>query len=261
MPERESIANAIVVSTSVALACSLIVSAAVSWLRPIQLAHRLAGRDVSVLIAAGLASEADELDDDQIVDRLLELQPRLVDLDAGRFVNADSSMVVAYDYRLAADDPAASRPIDSAIDFASLGRRPLLMPVYLRYAGGDVDRVVLTLYGSGMWSTIHAYLTLDGNLTRVVNFHIAEQGETPGIGDRIENADWLASWSGKRAFLDDGTPVLRVGGSVERAPDEKIDGITGATVTVTALDGIVRYWLGEDAYGPFLAALRQEISR
>jgi Na+-transporting NADH:ubiquinone oxidoreductase subunit C len=35
-----------------------------------------------------------------------------------------------------------------------------------------------------------------------------------------------------------------------------VDAITGATVTSSALGDIVRYWLGDDGYGPFLATLR-----
>lgn len=257
MSRRDSATRAIVVSAAVALLCSLIVSATVSWLRPIQLARRSGEQDLSILIAAGLVANGTAPEAGEIIDRFLELDPRLVDLDSGHFVNADSSMIAAYDYRAAADDPATSRQIAPSLDLASIGRRPLFMPVYLRYENGMLDRIVLPMYGRGMWSTIHAYLALDGSLTRVVNVHIAEHGETPGIGDRIASPEWLARWSGKLAFDENGSNVLRIGGSTETSPEARVDGITGATVTVTGLDGMVRYWLGEDGYGPFLASLRQ----
>jgi len=256
MPDREPIGRTLLVAGGVAFVCSLIVSAAVTWLRPIQLAYQSIEQNRLVLVAAGLVTDAAALDDREIVARSLELEPRLVDLDAASYVSADASMISAYDYRTAADDPAASRAIDAAADIAALGRRPQWMPVYLRYVDGARERLILPVYGSGMWSTIRAFLVLDGSLTRVVGFYVAEQGETPGLGDRIEDPRWLAQWQGKRVYGDDGAVALRVGGPVNGADDTRVDGITGATVTVNAVDAIVRYWLGDDGYGPYLAALR-----
>jgi Na+-transporting NADH:ubiquinone oxidoreductase subunit C len=258
MSDKESIGQTLLVAGTVALVCSLIVSVAVAWLRPIQLAYRAVEENRSVLVAAGLVAGTATVADSEIVDRFLELEPRLVDLDSGRYISADVSMIAAYDYRAAADDPESSREVTASLDLASISRRPLAMPVYLLHRNGALDRIVLPIYGRGMWSTIHVYLVLDGSLTRVVNAQIAEHGETPGIGDRIENPDWLARWPGKRALRDDGTVALRVGRSGDAPPDERIDGITGATVTVEALDRIVSYWLGADGYGPFLEWLRQE---
>ena len=198
------------------------------------------------------------LDDAAVVDRFLALESRLVDLDSGRFVSADVSVVGAYDYRAAMDDPEQSREIAPPSDIAQLGRRPLAMPVYMQYEDARLARVVLPAYGSGMWSTIHGYIVLHGDLQTIASASFYEHGETPGIGDRIQNPEWIAQWAGKRAFRDDGTLVLRVGGAADAPPEERIDTITGATVTVDGVDQLVRYWLGDDGYGPFLATLRRE---
>lgn len=256
MRERETLGRTLFVAASVALVCSLIVSIAVTWLRPIQLAYESVERNRVVLVAAGLVPATAVLDDREIVARALELERALVDLDAGDLVNADPGTVAAYDYRTAADDPSASRPIEPSADTAALGRRPLLMPVYFRYVDGALDRLVLPIYGSGMWSTIHAFIVLGADLTHVVGLHVAEHGETPGLGDRIEDPGWLAQWSGKRAFDGAGAPALTIGSPPAGDDDTRIDGITGATVTVEALVAIVRYWLGDDGYGPFLTAQR-----
>jgi Na+-transporting NADH:ubiquinone oxidoreductase subunit C len=245
MNERESITRTLFVAAAVAFVCSLIVSGAVYWLRPIQLAYRSVEQNRAVLVAAGLAAQAEALDDDEVVDRFLGLESRLVDLDAGAFVSADVRVVGSYDFRAAADDPAASREIAPESDLASLGRRPLLMPVYLRQAGGELDRIVLPVYGKGMWSTIFGYLVLEGDLLTIANASFYEHGETPGIGDRIQDPKWIAQWAGKRAYDEDGSPAFR------------IDAITGATVTVESVDRLVRYWLSDDGYGLFLAKLRR----
>jgi Na+-transporting NADH:ubiquinone oxidoreductase subunit C len=208
-------------------------------------------------VAAGLAPDFDELDDREIVSLFLELEPQLVDLDAGEILAADASMTASYDYRLAADDPDASRAIATEADIASLGSRPRLMPVYVQRNGGRLERIVLPVYGRGMWSTIHGYIALESDLMTVANALFHEHGETPGIGDRIQNPDWIAQWVGKQAYSEDGTLVLRIGGPGDRSTPSRIDSITGATVTVAAIDTFVRYWLGDDAYGPFLANLRE----
>jgi Na+-transporting NADH:ubiquinone oxidoreductase subunit C len=258
MSERESIGRTLFVAAAVALVCSLIVSVAVTWLRPIQLAYRSVERNRAVLVAAGLAPRDAALEDRDVVDLFLKLEPRLVDLDAGRFVNADASMIAAYDFRAAAEDPEASREIAAAADIASIGRRPLLMPVYLERSGAELAQILLPVYGRGMWSTIYGYVALNGDLRTIARAWFYELGETPGIGDRIQRPEWLAQWAGKTAFAADGRLVLEIGGVRAGSADEHIDGITGATITVGGVGRLVRYWLGGDGFGPFLSSLRQE---
>jgi Na+-transporting NADH:ubiquinone oxidoreductase subunit C len=108
-----------------------------------------------------------------------------------------------------------------------------------------------------MWSTIHGFIALGPDLATVAGVRFHEHGETPGIGDRIEDRAWLASWAGKRAYGDAGEVVLRIGGT-RADPAAHVDAITGATVTVGAVDRLVSFWLGPAGYGPFLAALRAE---
>lgn len=258
MSERESVARTLAFAAGVALLCSLLVSSVVYFLRPIQLAYSAVEQHRAVLIAAGLAEPGAGLSDREVGDRYLELEPRLVDLDAGEFAAADSSVIASYDYRTAADDPARSKSIDPAADVASLGQRPRLMPVYLLRGENGLERIVLTVYGQGMWSTIHAYLALEGDFSTIASIWFFEHGETPGIGDRIENPEWLDEWAGKQAYGADGTVRLRIGGSREVPESSRIDAITGATVTSTAVERLVRYWLGADGYGPFLATLRAQ---
>jgi Na+-transporting NADH:ubiquinone oxidoreductase subunit C len=255
MSAPESVPRTLAVAAIVALVCSLLVSTAVYWLRPIQLAYSSVERNRAVLVAAGLIERGTELPERELGDRYRSLEPRLVDLDAGRFVNADASVVAAYDYREAMEDPARRVGIPAEADIGSLGERPALMPVYLLEEGGELERIVLPVYGQGMWSTIHGHVALEGDLATVAEVWFYEHGETPGIGDRIQNPEWLGQWRGKTVFAADGEVALGIGGEGTPAAS-RIDAITGATITATAVGRLVRYWLGPDAYGPFLANLR-----
>lgn len=257
MNRNESLGRTLLFAAGVAFVCSLIVSSAVYWLRPIQLAYLSVERNRAVLVAAGLAGPDESLADRDVVDRFLDLDPELVDLDAADLIGADASMIASYDYRTAAEDPAGSREIAPEYDIASLGRRPLLMPVYLQRAAGRITGIVLPVYGNGMWSTIHGYIALESDMTTIARAWFYEHGETPGIGDRIQNPEWLAQWTGKRVYDQAGALVLRIGGPSGGAGNQRVDSITGASVTVAGVDRFVRYWLGEDAYGPFLARLKE----
>jgi Na+-transporting NADH:ubiquinone oxidoreductase subunit C len=255
--EREPVGRTLAVAAAVALFCSLLVSTTVYWLRPIQLAYRSLEHNRAVLVAAGLIGLEDVLADRDLVDRFLALDARIVELDAGAYADTDAVTAAGFDYRSAIDDPRATREIGHEQDVAGLGKRPRRMPVYVLLQGSSVERIVLPVYGRGMWSTIHGFICLGPDLTSIAGVRFYEHGETPGIGDRIQNPAWTAQWIGKRAYADDGTLVLRIGadfGSV--AAPARIDAITGATVTVTAVERLVRYWLGVDGYGPFLASLR-----
>ncbi len=261
MAERESIGRTLLVAGGVALVCSLIVSSTVYWLRPIQLAYRSLDQNFAIIVAAGLAAPDATLPDSEVVERFLRLESRLIDLDSGTYAEQSSLTAQTYDFQAAADNPAQSREISKVEDIAGLGRRPDLMPVYILRTGETIDRVVLPIYGRGMWSTIYGYLCIEGDLLTVATVHFYEHGETPGIGDRIQDPAWIARWVGKRIYADDGTLTLRVGtGGVGSGAFAPVDAITGATVTVTAVDKFVRYWLGDAAYGPFLANLRNELN-
>ena len=39
--------------------------------------------------------------------------------------------------------------------------------------------------------------------------------------------------------------------------DYEIDGISGATLTSNGVTNMIRYWLGENGYGPVLQKLRE----
>ena len=41
--------------------------------------------------------------------------------------------------------------------------------------------------------------------------------------------------------------------------DYEIDGISGATLTSNGVTNMIRYWLGENGYGPVLQQLREGI--
>jgi len=77
------------------------------------------------------------------------------------------------------------------------------MPVFLVRGDAGVETVILPIHGYGLWSTMYAYVALDGRGERVKGVTFYAHAETPGLGAEIENARWRDSWVGKRLIGDD----------------------------------------------------------
>lgn len=256
MSERpESRFRTLAVAAGVALFCSLLVSSVVYWLRPLELAYSAIDRNRAIVRAAGIGGADAALDDRAVVERFVELERRIVDLASGDYTDAVDAKT--YDYRAAENDPLMRVDIPGALDVARLKTRPRYMPVYILPGDRGPSRIVLPVYGRGMWSTIYAYVALESDLTTIAGVAIFEHGETPGIGDRIENPSWLGQWVGKRIYAADGAFRFTISSDTSvAAADYRVDGITGATVSSSGVNDAVRFWFSADGYGPFLERLR-----
>lgn len=232
-----------------ALVSAVFVSVASVALRPMQEAHLAAERaarlDAMLDTLPGLRGLMEELGVDT-------LETRMVDLAAGTFTG--DRMPAGYDMFAAATDPAHSVAIPPEQDTARLGRRALLAPVHLLERDGALLLIVLPVAGRGYQSTIRATLALEADLRTVAALTITEQAETPGLGARVENAEWQALWPGKELVDDTGAIVIEVVLGTAQGPHQ-VDAITGATVTSNGVANMLRYWLGTHGYGPFLDRL------
>ncbi len=251
-PGNESPAKIMTVSFLVALACSLVVSAAAIWLEPRQQAHLEAER------AARMAAMLDTLPG--MADVLAEsgadsLSTYLVDLSTGQF--ADDVPPDTYDMTAAANDPETAVAIPADLDIAGLRQRAPLAPVHILESDGDVALVILPVSGTGYQSRIEALLALEADLTTIAALTITAQAETAGLGARIEDSEWQALWPGRQVADASGQIVIEVVRGQASGPYE-VDGISGATRTGNGITDMLHYWLGEDGFGPFLSRLRSE---
>ena len=248
----ESTARALGVTFAVAFVCALLVSVVSVSLRPVQQANVEAER-IRQLVHEALSGIDTTLQSEN-------LEARMVELDSGEF---DESVDPAtFDAEAAASNPQTSVEIPREHDLARLKRRATQAPVYLlRGNDGAIHTIILPISGRGYQSILRAWLLLDGDATSVRALKIYEQGETPGVGSRVEDADWLAQWRGRPIYDDDG--VLRLGVMTRGGADSaeyaryKVDSISGATRTARGVDGMVRFWLGDFGFGPFLGRIRE----
>lgn len=249
---RNSVRNTFLVATVVSLFCAILVSGASVLLKPKQVENRLfyGGQQTVIQLIESLPRA-------QSMDTALgNLVIRFVELSTGEYVSDFDPQT--FDQEALASDPEWSEPVPADLDIAGIGRREKVAMVYLLMDGGELEYLILPIYGKGMWSTIHAYLALEPDLNTVAGMIIREHGETPGLGDRIENPDWLATWRGRETYRQQ-EPVIRLAASGEaQAGAAEVDALTGATRSARALVQSVRYWLGEHGYQPYLEKLRSD---
>ncbi|NNE81455.1 MAG: NADH:ubiquinone reductase (Na(+)-transporting) subunit C [Silicimonas sp.] len=236
----------------VALISAVLVSVTSVTLKPLQEAHLEAER------AARMAAMLDRLPGmrDVMADLKVDaLETRLVDLATGTFVSDVDP--ATFDPIAAAADPEESVEIPTDADVARLGRRANLAQVHLLERDGELLLIVLPVSGKGYQSTLRAMLALNADLTTISALTITEQGDTPGIGARVEDPDWLSLWPGKEIADADGRIVITVVRGAASGAHE-VDAISGATITSNGVSNMLQYWLGDHGFGPFLARLRAE---
>lgn len=253
--DLDSPVRALVTALLVSLVCSALVTTAVTVLRPIQERRALVDLQRARVLAGADLAPGPGTSEDELWERV---EPRVVDLASGETVagvDADG-----FDMRRAARDPATSIEIPADLDVAEIGRRARQLPVYLvrREDGEGLLCVVLPIYGEGLYDTIRGYLSLAPDLRTVHHISFYEQGETPGLGGDIETPAWQAGWRGKQVFDDAGAPAIEVTVDTPQGPHQ-VEGISGATITGDSVTALVRYWVGEHGFGPFLARLREEL--
>lgn len=237
--------------------CALLVSATVVTLRPLQQENQTAFRAKNIAEVAGVWLVGSSASPAEAIKQL-----ELLWVEPGTGKVLDTPPPLPPDPQKIARDPAWSQPLARSDDPAGIKRLPRALPVYLkRGANGQVERVVLPIFGAGLWSTMWGFVALEGDGKTVHALKFYQQGETPGLGGEVENPKWRALWHGKQAFNDAGELLLQVvKGRVDPtspAAAHQVDGLAGATLTTKGVDQTVRFWLGARGFGPFLQQIRE----
>jgi len=252
---NDSVKKTLLVAALVCVVCSIMVSATAVTLRPLQKLNSELDRKRNILAAASLLAEG--IDIEQVFRDKIEA--RLVDLAGGTLLEGD--LPEDYDQRKVERDPNQSVAVDPTQDFAGIRRRAKQAPIYFVKDGAEINKLILPIYGQGLWSTMYGFIALDKDTKTILGITFYDHGETPGLGGEIDNVRWKESWIGKLAFNESWRPVIEViKGAVDMSrPNAKhqIDGISGATITARGVTYAVQYWLSENAYGNFLSNFRK----
>jgi len=250
---NDNIIKTIGVATLLCLVCSIVVSGAAVSLRPQQVANKLLDKKSNILTVAGIN------DDSKTVAELFEqIETRVVDIRSGEYTDAVDA--AKFDQRKASKEAEYRIDLSSEQDIAQIGGQSKYANVYLVREADAVSKIILPIKGYGLWSTMYGFIALESDAQTVSSITFYEHAETPGLGGEIENKKWQASWNGKQLNDASGKPVLHVikGGVTAATPDSehKIDGLAGATLTSNGVSNLIKFWMGKNAFGPYLERVR-----
>ncbi len=259
MSKKESTSRTLLVALAVSLVSSVFVAGAAVSLKPVQIENRQLDKQRSILSIAGLGEG--RLSAREVKDLFgSRISAKVVDLETGEFTDAHDPAI--FDPLKAARDPALSDALPGEQDIALIKRRERFTTVYMVEKDGALETLILPIRGYGLWSTLHGFMAVKGDLNTVVGMGFYQHAETPGLGGEVDNPNWKALWPGKALFDDAGKPAIRIvkGGVDPASPDARhqVDALAGATLTSNGVDRLIQFWLGEQGFGPLLARLRTQ---
>lgn len=241
----------VVVALGLCLVASMVVSATAVSLRPLQEKNAALDKQVNVLQVAGVYEEGID-----VPAAFAEFEPHVLELETGEFT--DEFDAATFDDRAAADDPALSAELDN--DPAGIARQSDYVTVYLlRDDAGALDKVILPVYGYGLWSTLYGFIAVEEDGNTIYGLQFYEHAETPGLGAEVDNPRWKTLWRDKKLRTDEGEGELAITVAKTQPPEGAeyhVDALSGATLTSRGVDNLVRFWMSEEGFEPFLERVR-----
>ncbi len=263
MAKKDSTAKTLLVALGVCFVASILVSTAAVELKPIQEKNKELDLLKNILSAGNLYEEGIN------INKTFEekVSAEIVDLKTGDVIPSseydDVLNVEQFNIKNLAASKKWGEDIPASDDIAGIKRKPKAMAVYrVMDDSNRVEKYILPIYGKGLWSTLYGFVALDKDLHTIKGFTFYQHGENPGLGGEVDNPKWKASWDGKQAFDANGDLMIQViKGKVDPTSSKakyEVDGLSGATLTTRGVDNLVRFWLSDKGYGPFINKLKGE---
>ena len=259
---NDSIQKTLTVAVLLCLVCAIIVAGAAVSLKPMQIANKAEDKKKNVLAAAGMLEPGVSVED-----QFKKITTRIVNLEEGRFAtDAELQEIRAagldpdnYDQRKASSMPELSKALSGDEDPASIKRLEKYAAVYRIQNEGEIEKIILPIHGYGLWSTLYGFVALKGDMDTIVGLGFYSHAETPGLGGEVDNPKWKSIWEGKEVFDDSGDVAIKVvKGPAEQGNPYQVDGLSGATLTSRGVSELVRFWVGDRAFGGLLTKLKEQ---
>ncbi|MEK9765176.1 MAG: Na(+)-translocating NADH-quinone reductase subunit C [Thalassolituus sp.] len=259
---NDSIQKTLIVAILLCLVCAIIVAGAAVSLKPMQQANKVEDKKKNVLAAADLLQDGVSVEE-----QFKQITTRIVNLEAGRFAtDAELAEIKAagldpknFDQRKSSKMPELSSALKGENDPASIKRLEKYAAVYMIEKNGEIEKIILPIHGYGLWSTLYGFVALKGDMDTIVGLGFYSHAETPGLGGEVDNPKWKSLWEGKEIYNDNGDVAISVvKGQAEQGNPHQVDGLSGATLTSRGVNNLVRFWVGDQAFGSLLTKLKEQ---
>jgi Na+-transporting NADH:ubiquinone oxidoreductase subunit C len=242
-------------SLALCLACSVLLAAAAVTLKKRQEENQKLDKQKSVLQAANLVMPGEPMTPAIVKERFQSIEPKVIDLDTDTYVEGIDA---------AAFDPESAPMKTPPENSAQIKSVPGQVQIFHVLKDGKLDKIVLPIFGKGLWGTLYGYLALAADTTTVEGITYYDHKETPGLGGEVDNPKWKNRWPGRKVYGDSGAVALHVIKGPAGPPAEdphSVDGLSGATLTSRGVTNMLQFWLGDEGYGPYLKSLREQGSK
>jgi Na+-transporting NADH:ubiquinone oxidoreductase subunit C len=112
------------------------------------------------------------------------------------------------------------------------------LTLYRYESDGELQAMAVPFSGQGVWGPVHGLLSLEPDLRTIRGISFYRQEETPGLGGEIGAAWFQRQFEGKK-IASGGEAGMRVTAPGEAKGEREVDGITGATMTSSKVEGML----------------------
>ena len=255
---NDSLSKTLIVAILVSLVCAVFISTAAVMLRPAQIKNVELDRQKNILQAAGLYDPTQDIET-----QFSAIEAKVVELQSGLVMSINPDTFNPLDAAKTADNKVSQSVADLNVDdIAKIGRRENHSIAYVIKKEGSLDRIILPIRGYGLWSTMYGFLALEGDANTIAGIGFYQHGETPGLGGEIDNQAWKKQFIGKTLYREGSEGVvfnILKGKVAPNSPnvDYEVDGLAGATLTTRGVDNLIKFWLGNSGFQPFLKRIQQ----
>ena len=104
-------------------------------------------------------------------------------------------------------------------------------------------KILVPVKGRGLWGGIWGYVALNDDYNTIYGTDFQHESETAGLGALIAEQPFQESFIGKKVFDDNCNILLTVvkkGKQGDIAPENYVDGVTGATLTSNGVNDMLK---------------------
>jgi len=273
--KKNSPLNVIILAVVLCVVCSLVVSTAAVGLKSLQDRNVALDLKANLLQVTGFedlgsADEINKLFGERFEIEIIDLEtgkPSVKEAmqalnEAGKKMSSEQETLEKYSQVWASKSKkeSVSDQLSKAEDTIQIKYREKFSHVFImKSESGEVQKYVFPVRGYGLWSMMKGFLAVEPDLQTIAGLTFYAHAETPGLGGEIKSAKFKAQWPGKHIYGDEGKVRVQV---VKAAPDDQysIDALTGATITSKGVSNMMKFWMGDEGFGPYIKTKKEASS-
>ncbi|MGB8705745.1 MAG: Na(+)-translocating NADH-quinone reductase subunit C [Gillisia sp.] len=143
-------------------------------------------------------------------------------------------------------DGSVDNSVDAfSVDLAKELKKPVDKQIYPLYEANVDGKTyyIVPLRGKGLWDAIWGYISLKDDINTVKGAVFDHKGETPGLGAEITKAWFQQRFTDEKIFDQGGNlvgvSVVKGSAGNSNKTDNRVDGISGATLTGNGVTNMI----------------------